>query len=71
MAQRAALRHQLSADACINAGTRLALEDPEDADSNAIFGAVKTYEELVSKGYAAEVAVVAASSIGVSKLTRR
>jgi putative membrane protein len=46
-------------DACINAGTRLALEDPEDADSNAIFGAVKTYEELVSKGHNAEVAVVA------------
>jgi putative membrane protein len=46
-------------DACINAGTRLALEDPEDADSNAIFAADKTYEELVSKGYAAEVAVVA------------
>jgi putative membrane protein len=46
-------------DACINAGTRLALEDPEDADSNAIFAAVKTYEELVSKGYAVEVAVVA------------
>jgi putative membrane protein len=46
-------------DACINAGMRLALEDPEDADSNAIFGAVKTYEELVSKGYTAEVAVVA------------
>ncbi len=46
-------------DACINAGTRLALEDPEDADSNAIFGAVKTYEELVSKGNHAEVAVVA------------
>ena len=46
-------------DACINAGTRLALEDPEDADSNAIFGAVKVYEELVSKGHTAEVAVVA------------
>ena len=46
-------------DACINAGTRLAIEDPEDADSNAIFGAVKHYEELVRKGYAAEVAVVA------------
>ena len=46
-------------DACINAGTRLAIEDPEDADSNAIFGAVKTYEELVSKGYTVEVAVVA------------
>ncbi len=46
-------------DACINAGTRLAIEDPEDADSNAIFGAVKHYEELVSKGYTVEVAVVA------------
>jgi putative membrane protein len=30
-------------DSCINAATRLAIEDPEDADSNAIFGAVKTY----------------------------
>lgn len=46
-------------DSCINAATRLAIEDPEDADSNAIFGAVKTYEELVSKGYTVEVAVVA------------
>lgn len=46
-------------DQCINAGTRLSIEDPEDADGNAIFGAVKTYEELVSKGYNAEVAVVA------------
>src|ERR687891_2083807 len=46
-------------DACINAGTRLALEDPEEADANAIFGAVKTYEELVSKGHNAEVALVA------------
>jgi putative membrane protein len=46
-------------DACINAGTRLAIEDPEDADSNAIFGAVKHYEEMIRKGYIAEVAVVA------------
>ncbi len=45
-------------DSCINAAQRLALEDPEDADSNAIFFAVKTYEDLVSKGYNAEVAVV-------------
>src|ERR671918_52352 len=44
---------------CINAGIRLAIEDPEDADANAIFGAVKTYEELVSKGHNAEVALVA------------
>ena len=34
-------------DQCINAGTRLAIEDPEDADANAIFGAIKIYEELV------------------------
>src|SRR5579885_255852 len=46
-------------DSCINAGTRLAIEDPEDADANAIFGAIKTYEELVSKGYNTEVAIVA------------
>ena len=46
-------------DSCINAGQRLALEDPEDADSNSIFYAVKTYEDLVSKGYNVEVAVVA------------
>jgi len=43
---------------CISAGTRLAIEDPEDADSNAIFGAVKLYEELVTKGYESEVAVI-------------
>ena len=46
-------------DACLEAAQRLALEDPEDADSNAIFSAVKTYEDLVSRGYDAEVAVVA------------
>lgn len=45
-------------DQCISAGTRLAIEDPEDADANAIFGAVKIYEELVTKGYEAEVAVI-------------
>ena len=33
-------------DACINAGTRLALEDPEDADSNAIFAASRHTRSL-------------------------
>ena len=46
-------------DACIEAAQRLALEDPEDADSNAIFSAIKTYEDLVSKGYKAQVVTVA------------
>ncbi len=46
-------------DACIEAAQRLALEDPEDADSNAIFAAIKTYEDLISKGYQVEVITVA------------
>src|SRR3954469_21615021 len=44
---------------CINAGTRLAIEDPEDSDCNAIFGAVKSYEEFKMKGYDVEIALVA------------
>ena len=46
-------------DHCVEAGLRLAIEDPEDPDANAIFGAVKAYEKLVSKGYDSEVALVA------------
>ncbi|MGI0041744.1 MAG: DUF373 family protein, partial [Nitrosopumilaceae archaeon] len=46
-------------NACIEAAQRLALEDPEDADSNSIFAAIKTYEDLISRGYQAEVIVVA------------
>ena len=49
-------------DACIEAAQRLALEDPEDADSNSIFAAVKTYEDMVSKGYDADVVTVAGSA---------
>lgn len=46
-------------ESCVNAGTRLAVEDPEDSDSNAIFGAVKSYEEFKMKGYDVEIALVA------------
>src|ERR671926_1404762 len=46
-------------DSCIDAGIKLAIEDPEDSDANAIFAAIKSYEELISKGYNAEVALVA------------
>jgi len=45
-------------DACIEAAQRLALEDPEDADSNSIFSAIKTYEDLISKGYDVQVITV-------------
>ena len=46
-------------DGCIEAAQRLALEDPEDADSNSIFSAIKTYEDLISKGYQVEVVTIA------------
>lgn len=46
-------------ESCINAGTKLAIEDPEDSDCNAIFGAVKSYEEFKMKGYDVEIALVA------------
>ena len=46
-------------NSCIEAAQRLALEDPEDADSNSIFAAIKTYEDLISKGYQVEVVTIA------------
>jgi len=46
-------------ESCIKAGIKLAIEDPEDSDSNAIFAAIKSYEELLSKGYNSEVALAA------------
>ena len=46
-------------NSCIDAAQRLALEDPEDADSNSMFAAIKTYEDLISKGYQVEVVIVA------------
>src|SRR5690242_4321687 len=49
-------------NACIDAAQRLALEDPEDADSNSIFAAVKTFEDLISKGYQVEVALVSGTT---------
>lgn len=49
----------LGRDSCIEAAQRLALEDPEDADSNSMFAAIKMYEDLISRGNKAEVAIVA------------
>lgn len=45
-------------DSCVHAASTLAIADPEEADSNAIFAAVKLYDELLSKGYKCEVAVI-------------
>jgi putative membrane protein len=45
--------------ACLNAANTLALADPEDSDVNAIFQAIKIFDELIAKGEDAVVAVVA------------
>jgi putative membrane protein len=45
-------------EACLDAATRLALADPEEADANTIFAAIKEYEELTSKGQECEVVTV-------------
>ena len=44
-------------EAVIAAAMKLALADPEDADANAMFATVKTYDELRAKGVEGEVAV--------------
>ena len=44
--------------ACLKAANTLALADPEDSDLNAIFQAVKIFDDLVAKGEDAEIAVI-------------
>jgi len=49
--------------ACLNAANTLALADPEDSDVNAIFSAIKIYDELTAKGEDTAVAVVAGNHL--------
>jgi putative membrane protein len=42
----------------LQAAVRLVLADPEDSDANAMFSAIKIYDELVEKGEECEVVVV-------------
>jgi len=49
--------------ACLNAANTLALADPEDSDVNAIFQAIKIFDELITKGEDAVVAVVAGNHL--------
>lgn len=51
-------------DACLKAAEALALADPEEADANAIFAAIKEYDTLKSKGFAPEVAIVTGKFAG-------
>lgn len=45
-------------DAAIAAATKLVMADPEEADANTIFAAVKKHDELAAKGTACEVVLV-------------
>lgn len=47
--------------ACLRAANTLALADPEDSDVNAIFQAIKTYDELAASGESVEIALIAGS----------
>jgi putative membrane protein len=42
----------------LNGATQLALADPEDTDSNTMFQAVKTYDELKEEGYSVDIATI-------------
>lgn len=44
--------------ACLKAANTLALADPEDSDVNAIFYAIKIFDDLTAKGEDAQVAVI-------------
>jgi putative membrane protein len=57
--------------ACLAAATTLALADPEDSDINAIFFAVKIYDELVANGEEAAIAVVAGNHLHMIDGDRR
>ncbi|HUT37956.1 MAG TPA: DUF373 family protein [Methanoregula sp.] len=57
--------------ACLNAANTLALADPEDSDINAIFSAVKIYDELTAKGEEAAIAVVAGNHLHMIDGDRR
>jgi putative membrane protein len=57
--------------ACLKAANTLALADPEDSDVNAIFSAVKIYDELTDKGEETAIAVIAGNHLHMIEGDRR
>jgi len=57
--------------ACLKAANSLALADPEDSDVNAIFSAVKIYDELTEKGEETAIAVIAGNHLHMIEGDRR
>jgi putative membrane protein len=58
-------------EACLKAANTLALVDPEDSDVNAIFSAVKIFDELTAKGEDTEIAVIAGNHLHMIEGDRR
>ncbi|OPX63893.1 MULTISPECIES: DUF373 family protein [unclassified Methanoregula] len=58
-------------EACLKAANTLALVDPEDSDVNAIFSAVKIFDELSAKGEDTVIAVVAGNHLHMIDGDRR
>lgn len=57
--------------ACLKAANMLALADPEDSDVNAIFSAVKIYDELTADGEETAIALVAGNHLHMIEGDRR
>ncbi len=57
--------------ACLKAANTLALADPEDSDVNAIFSAIKIYDDLTAKGEETAIAVVAGDHLHMIEGDRR
>jgi len=57
--------------ACLKAANTLALADPEDSDVNAIFSAVKIFDELTANGEETAIAVVAGNHLHMIEGDRR
>ncbi|HSA38850.1 MAG TPA: DUF373 family protein [Methanoregula sp.] len=58
-------------EACLKAANTLALADPEDSDVNAIFSAVKIFDELTGKGEDTAIAVVSGNHLHMIDGDRR
>lgn len=48
-------------EACVKAATALAMADPEDSDTNSLFGAIKIFDEFLAKGREVEIVTICGS----------
>ena len=60
-------------DTILESATKLAISDPEEADANAMFGAIKLYDRMVKQypNESFEVATIAGSSMGGVEADRK